>query len=175
MLRIHLDCGLAWLTHVDGAWEGRALSQHSETVAQISHVVLRLHFIGIQRFVTLYKMCETSRQPLSHNSLVFTSLVMFLWQPRFQHNYLPGELGLDRIWRRRIRWCPCPQYSVLCGKWSVRHECGPVHCWMPLSTLFQNIQIKFRDTYQNKTKGDRQKQAHEQVLCESLLDGQGVR
>ena len=41
------------LTHVDGTGEGAGLSQDGETVAQVSHVVLGLHFVSVERFVTL--------------------------------------------------------------------------------------------------------------------------
>ena len=41
------------LTHVDGAGERLAFSQHGEPVAQVRHVVLRLQFVSVERFVTL--------------------------------------------------------------------------------------------------------------------------
>lgn len=47
---------------MDGAREGGALSQHSEAVAQVCHVVLGLHFVGVERFVTLH---SKRKKPLS--------------------------------------------------------------------------------------------------------------
>ena len=42
---------------MNGAREGRALGQHGESIAQVSHVVLGLHFVSVERCVTLnYKI-----------------------------------------------------------------------------------------------------------------------
>ena len=48
---------------MDGAGEGRALGQDGESVAQVSHVVLGLDFVGVKRFVALNRTIE--KQPLS--------------------------------------------------------------------------------------------------------------
>ena len=64
-LRLHGCCACAQspqirhllerLTHMDGSWEGGALSEDRESVAQVSHVVLGLHFVSVERFVTLHR------------------------------------------------------------------------------------------------------------------------
>ena len=41
------------LTHIDGAREGLALSEHSESVIEASNVVFSLHLVGEEGFVAL--------------------------------------------------------------------------------------------------------------------------
>ena len=53
---------------MDGAREGGALGEHGETVAQIGHVVLGLHFVSVKRFVTLVMNDTELDQPLSQFS-----------------------------------------------------------------------------------------------------------
>ena len=50
------------LTHMDGSWEGGALSEDRESVAQVSHVVLGLHFVSVERFVTLRQQTTVINQ-----------------------------------------------------------------------------------------------------------------
>ena len=38
---------------MDGAWESLAFSQDGESVAQVGNVVLGLHFVSVERFVSL--------------------------------------------------------------------------------------------------------------------------
>ena len=53
---------------MDRAREGGALGEHGETVAQIGHVVLGLHFVSVKWFVTLYKNDTETNRYLSFQS-----------------------------------------------------------------------------------------------------------
>ena len=62
---------------MDGAWEGGALGEHGETVAQIGHVVLGLHFVSVKRFVTLLMNDTELDQPLSQFSAMHAACQLF--------------------------------------------------------------------------------------------------
>ena len=55
---------------MDGSWEGGALSEDRESVAQVSHVVLGLHFVSVERFVTLTSNHQLS---LPRNTRLFAT------------------------------------------------------------------------------------------------------
>ena len=93
------------LTHVDGAREGGALGEHGETVAQIGHVVLGLHFVSVKRFVTLVMNDKELDQPLSQFSAMhacqlfslFVCLDVHVTRETRHLDYLPGGLEWGRI------------------------------------------------------------------------------
>lgn len=88
------------LTHVDGAGERLALRQHGEPVAQVRHVVLRLQFVSVERFVTLMQTIISYLDPAKHAP----------------NCYLPRGAGPDRKSILRNQWSFCRQHPSICGK-----------------------------------------------------------
>ena len=96
------------LTHVNGTREGLTLSQDSETIAQVCHVVFSLNFVSVEWFVTLIRPENISYRHYNfdivhtwrvwawsyfetENAVVFLSTVFKTLE------IMPGE---PRVWER---------------------------------------------------------------------------